>query len=96
MNKTGVWIAIVGFLLSFVTQAFYTIGNFADFYFEEWYLDVAKAVSVVGTLGALVILVGFVVAVSGGGGQQRSAQPPYPQQPYGGQQPPQQPYGQQP
>ena len=76
MLKTGLWIAVVGFLLALASRVFWMLSTFNnDWYAEEWYFDANKAFQVVDTIGAVIIIFGLVLAASGAGRTIRAGHP---------------------
>jgi hypothetical protein len=76
MLRTGLWIAVVGFLLELAAHAFWTLASFNnDWYIEDWYRNVTKTFQVVETFGTAIVILGLVLAASGAGRAVRGGRP---------------------
>jgi hypothetical protein len=76
MLKTGLWLAVVGFLLMLASRVFWTLATFNnDWYIEDWYVDTSKTFQVVETIGTAIVILGLILAASGVGSAVRGGRP---------------------
>jgi hypothetical protein len=76
MLRAGLWIAVVGFLLSLASRAFWTLASFNnDWYSEDWFRNVSRTFQVLDTVGTAIVILGLVIAASGAGRAYRAGRP---------------------
>lgn len=61
MTKAGWWILVVGAAILLLVNVFVTTTNLFELFGEDWFESMAKLASVAGTVGAFLLLIGFLL-----------------------------------
>jgi uncharacterized membrane protein len=72
MSRAGWWVLVVGAAMLLAINVFYAATIFFELFREHWFEDVNKLTSVLSTLGALLLFIGFLILAIGSTGTRRS------------------------